>query len=82
MVGPGVPDEFSIKLSSRILTRILRNGHFYDKYFPQLASQKQDRIFLIILIYSSFFRPTHLLESHVSGVLLKKEVTEEGEVGY
>ena len=26
-------------------------------------------------------RPTHLLESHVSGVLLKKETTEEGEVG-
>ena len=26
------------------------------------------------------FRPTHLLESHVSGQMVKKEVTEEGEV--
>ena len=26
-------------------------------------------------------RPTHLLESHVSGQMVKKEVTEEGEVG-
>jgi hypothetical protein len=25
-------------------------------------------------------RPTHLLESHVSGQMVKKEVTEEGEV--
>ena len=28
-----------------------------------------------------FFRPTHLLESHVSGQMVKKEITEEGEVG-
>ena len=27
-----------------------------------------------------FFRPTHLLESHVSGQMVKREVTEEGEV--
>ena len=26
------------------------------------------------------FRPTHLLESHVSGQMVKKEVTDEGEV--
>ena len=27
-----------------------------------------------------FCRPTHLLESHVSGQMVKREVTEEGEV--
>ena len=35
----------------------------------------------IIIANLPFCRPTHLLESHVSGVLLKKETTEEGEVG-
>ena len=34
-----------------------------------------------IITNPPFCRPTHLLESHVSGVLLKKETTEEGEVG-
>ena len=32
------------------------------------------------LTSSFFFRPTHLLESHVSGQMVKREVTEEGEV--
>ena len=27
-----------------------------------------------------YCRPTHLIESHVSGLLVKKEVTDEGEV--
>ena len=36
---------------------------------------------LTILTIPPTCRPTHLLESHVSGVLLKKETTEEGEVG-
>jgi len=35
-------------------------------------------IFLLLLI----FRPNHLLEAHVSGHMVKRELTQEGEVSY
>ena len=67
-----------------LLVKKLEKRHSFSRncgvFYARRHTHDTTQTLLNIHFVFSFNRPTHLLESHVSGVLLKKEITDEGEV--